>query len=307
MAWQATGCRLDNQMNEQSAHRVRQFDEETIRNLLGSFDAEQEDLEKFKEYFVVNDFYKTFNAKYPIRIVVGNKGTGKSAMLRAALEEDAGNSEIICVPLTASDLVEKGGNLPTASLEAINHWKKVFFREAAAKIVASNISDRIDDSIFSEKIIASVSDLISWAGKLVSKKTSGASDYVVRGGLSLSKINRVVFYLDDLDRGWDGRAIGLHFVNSIIEAAYDISKKDSNIHFKIALRWDLWEAISRKNQDIDKIRQNAITLRWSNHDIYVVVARRVSKYFGIEFPYEMYLDQDRPQEEISRYYDRSRR
>lgn len=290
-------------MSDLISRRVQQFDEVTIRDLLGSFDAEQENIEKFKEYFVVNDFYKSFTADFPLRIAVGNKGTGKSAILRAALDEDLGKSEVISVPLTASDLVEKGGNLPAPPLEAINYWKKVFFREEAAKIVASTVAENVQSDVFAGKVLGTVSDLISWVGNLVSKKTNGASDYVVRGGLSLSRIRKVVFYLDDLDRGWDGRPVGLHFVNSIIEAAYDISKKESNIQFRIALRWDLWDAISRKNQDIDKIRQNAVTLKWTNHEIYVVVARRISKYFGLEFPYEMYLDEKRPQEEISRYYD----
>lgn len=281
--------------------RLKQLDPDTVHGLFGSFDAEQENLDKFKDYFVTNNFFERFTANFPLRIAVGNKGAGKSAMLRASLINDQNEPNCVCISLTAPDLIALADNLPTDTLKAINHWKAVFAAEAAGQLLTSKITTRTDGDL--ARALSNLPQFFGWLRKVVSSKSKGMSDIAIKAGLDLNKITRIVFYVDDLDKGWDGRFEGLHFVNSILNACYDISKKEFNIQFRLAIRWDLWDAISRINQDIDKIRQNAVFLRWSNHEIYVVAAMRVAKYLGVEFPYKLYLGEDRSQEEIARIFD----
>jgi len=281
--------------------RLAKLDAETIRALFGSFDAEEEAPDRFREYFVTNSFYEAFTSHFPLRIAVGNKGSGKSALLKASMLEDEGLQDHISVPLTASELVGRADNLPQDSLRAINHWKSVFATEAAAKLITSGVLVPFTGD--TSRVMNSFSSLLTWLSKEAAQRSKGLSDVVIKAGLNLNSAKSITFYLDDLDKGWDGRIEGLHFVNSILNACYDISKRDENIKFKIALRWDLWDAISRVNSDIDKIRQNAVFLRWSNHEIYIVVARRVAKFFNIEFPYKMYLDPGRSQGEIASFFD----
>ena len=281
--------------------RIKALDAETINELFGSFDAEQEKIERFREYFVTNSFYDTFSANFPLRIAVGNKGTGKSAVLRASQLQDLERSDCICVSLSASDLIARADSLPADGLKAINHWKTVFASEAASHILATKISEKLEGDL--ARTFSSLPNFFSWITRVTSTKSGGVSDLVIRAGLDLKRIKEVVFYVDDLDKGWDGRYEGLHFVNSVLNACYDISKREHNIKFRLAIRWDLWDAISRINQDIDKIRQNATFLRWTNHDIYIVLAMRVARFFGVEFPYRLYLGEDRPQEDIARIFD----
>ncbi len=82
-----------------NADWYKTLDATTRHELFGSFDAEQENLERFKSYFVANHFYETFTSDFPLRIAIGNKGAGKSAVLRASQIEDLGQSDRICVPL----------------------------------------------------------------------------------------------------------------------------------------------------------------------------------------------------------------
>lgn len=284
-----------------SARTVKTLDAVTIRELFGSFDAEDEPIELFKEYFVTNNFYETFSSDFPLRIAVGNKGTGKSAVIKASYIDDMNRDDVIQVRLTASDLIEKADKLPADGLRAVNHWKAVFANEAASQILTSYISDILDGE--TAKAVNSLSAFFSWVAKKASEKTKGLSDIAIRSGVSIDRVKKIIFYIDDLDRGWDGRQEGLHFVSSMLNACYDISKRERNIQFRIALRWDLWDAVSRVNQDIDKIRQNVVFLRWSNHEIYVIVARRVSKYFGIEFDYRRYLSDEARQAELEKIFD----
>ncbi len=290
-------------MNEEpiASLKIKKFDSNTIFELFGSFDAEQEKLDRFKDYFVTNDFYEQFSANFPLRIVVGNKGAGKSAIIRASQIEMSDFDDHICVPLTASDLIARADDLPTDGLKAINHWKSVFATEALSHIVTSSISEKIPNELI--KSFSSVAGFISSITQYASKKTKGISDFAVKAGIDLNRTKRIVFFIDDIDKGWDGRSAGLHFVNSIINACYDISKRDDNIRFRIAIRWDLWDAISRINQDIDKIRQNAVMLRWTNHQIYIIVARRIARFFKTPFNHEMYLSEERRQDEIARVFD----
>ncbi len=280
---------------------VTKFDPVTVRDLFGSLDAEQEDIERFKDYFVTNNFYELFVADFPLRIAVGNKGSGKSAMLRASRLQAMSRSDCIPVSLTASDLITEVEELPPNILRAINHWKAVFAAAAAGQIFTDAISGGSKSEL--SKAMTTLPTFISYLAALASKKTKGASDIVIRSGLYLNSIKTISFYIDDLDRAWDGSERGIHFINSLLTSCFDISKSDKRIRFNIAIRWDLWDEISRINPDIDKMRENAIFLRWSIHDIYVVIAKRVSRYFNITFKYGDYLGNERLQEEIARIFD----
>jgi hypothetical protein len=281
---------------------VERFDPQTVYDLFGEFDAEVEKPDKFREYFVTNNFFESFMAGFPLRIAVGNKGSGKSALLRYSEMSERQKADKICVKLTLSDLVDRASDkLPSDRIRAINFWKNIFATEAASKILTSSLEEHLSSD--AGRYLSSLPDFCSWIARLVSSKTKGASDIAIRAGLDLNKTREIIFYIDDLDKEWDGRSVGLLFVNSILNACYDIAKRDSNIKFRLAIRWDIYEAIARINQDIDKIRQNVIYLNWTVHEIYVIIANRIAKAIGLEFPYQMYLSTERDQNEIARVYD----
>ena len=77
-----------------SKKSVSKFDAESRRSLFGAEDAENEDIERFKEYFVGNKAYDEVRSELSIRLVVGAKGTGKSALLKRSYIEDIENQEI---------------------------------------------------------------------------------------------------------------------------------------------------------------------------------------------------------------------
>ena len=58
------------------------FDDATIEKLFGADDAENERPERFKQYFYYNHAYDSLVSPLPVRILVGHKGVGKSALLK---------------------------------------------------------------------------------------------------------------------------------------------------------------------------------------------------------------------------------
>ncbi len=64
------------------------FTEENIRKLFGHEAAEDEDIDRLKEYYFKNDTYAQVATDLPFRILVGHKGIGKSALFQIAMAED---------------------------------------------------------------------------------------------------------------------------------------------------------------------------------------------------------------------------
>jgi hypothetical protein len=64
------------------------FDDETRRRLFGADAAEDEFPERFIEYFFRNAAYGSVTSSLPLRVLVGHKGVGKSALLRRAYLEN---------------------------------------------------------------------------------------------------------------------------------------------------------------------------------------------------------------------------
>lgn len=94
-------------------NRAMVFDDETIQKLFGFEDAESESIERLKEYYFKKDTFDRVTAELPLRILVGHKGTGKSALFKVAISEE-----------------KEAGNLP--SLMILRNWvktTKTFFYE----------------------------------------------------------------------------------------------------------------------------------------------------------------------------------
>ena len=54
----------------------------------GFEDAESESIERLKEYYFKKDTFDRVTAELPLRILVGHKGTGKSALFKVAISEE---------------------------------------------------------------------------------------------------------------------------------------------------------------------------------------------------------------------------
>jgi predicted AAA+ superfamily ATPase len=98
------------------------FTDENIHKLFGHEAAEDEDSERLQEYYLKNDIYNRITANLPLRILVGHKGIGKSALFKIAMAEDKqkGNLPVFIRP---DDLIDIGKDA-SSFLETIRDWKK---------------------------------------------------------------------------------------------------------------------------------------------------------------------------------------
>lgn len=262
------------------------FDDKQIRDLFGSEDAENENEERFHEYFIKNRAYENLRADLPLRIVVGHKGVGKSALLRYSFEEDI-NEGILCIFLKPDDLAEllkvnRGADINSL----IDAWKHGIHRCVAEKAVEF-LSDGQDDREPSNFLIKSARKLTAVIRDAISEIKP---EYITTVNKALYNNfiakGRVHIYIDDVDRGWAARPEDILNISAMINALKDISSKDPEIRCKIAIRTDVYYLVRTSDESTDKIEQDVIRLMWENDDILRLVALRISTYFKLGISWE---------------------
>lgn len=114
-------------------YKALTFSDEEIAALFGHEAAEDEKPDRLMEYYFKGTIYEQIYADLPLRIVVGHKGIGKSAVFQVMKREfdDAG---ILTIMLTPDDILELGEQ-ETDMLKLIRIWKKELATIIANKIL----------------------------------------------------------------------------------------------------------------------------------------------------------------------------
>src|SRR5687767_1320627 len=103
-----------------------QFDDETIQRLFGHEAAENEDPARLREYYFKTQIYDRIVADLPLRVLVGHKGIGKSALITVAMQEDR-DRKVLPVLIRPDDVVEISTE-DEDFLRRIRNWKQGLLR-----------------------------------------------------------------------------------------------------------------------------------------------------------------------------------
>jgi hypothetical protein len=274
---------------------------ENWQKIFGDVDADAEEEAFFSSHFVSDFKYKMFASSDTFKLVVGNKGTGKTAFLRKFRSDQTQRSNVVTVNIDAPKLIHDMPDTATSGAAAIYKWREYFQIQAANHI----LSDRIEDITGLKRLMLDgvVNGFVNRLAQLAQTKTASLSDEVLKLGKRIDENTQVVFIVDDLDKGWSGKEVELAFVRNLITAMYDVGLKDKSIAFRISLRWDIFDQISRTMADIDKIRPHIVYLTWSPHEIYVIGAKRISVALNRSFLAEYALGQNIDQGTLAQFYD----
>ena len=174
------------------------FSEEEIRQLFGPEAAEDETIERLKEYYFKSSIYEQIHNDLPLRILVGHKGIGKSATFKISFEENRIKKRVV-VWIRPDDIMEIC-NENTSLLQMIRDWKLGLSTIIYQKVVES-VGLQVDGEI---------GTVLSHAGKLINRITevfnrpiSNVADLkIIKKDViqAYLKNNRVYVYIDDLDR-----------------------------------------------------------------------------------------------------------
>lgn len=231
---------------------LSEFNEDTIRELFGHEAAEDERIERLKEYYLKTDVYKKLKSKIPFFLLVGHKGVGKSALLKVLEEEDIAANDI-AITIRPDD-IEGISEKDTSMLKKISVWKegltdiilekiKSYLSRVAAKKM--NVPQSIMDSIRS--IIA---------GKVgFNIRKDAAMDLFMN---DFFKTKQVCIYIDDLDRGWKNTREDIENLSALLNAVRDLNRIFSMLKFRIGLRSDVYYSVRTSDETTDKIDGSVI-------------------------------------------------
>ncbi|WP_207388562.1 hypothetical protein [Azotobacter chroococcum] len=111
------------------------FTEENIAALFGHEAAEDEDIDRLKSYYLKGSIFEQVANELPIRILVGHKGIGKSALFHVAMAENAA-AERLSLLIKPDDIVGIGDE-ETNFLKLIREWKTGITEIIAKKALVS--------------------------------------------------------------------------------------------------------------------------------------------------------------------------
>lgn len=259
------------------------------------------------DYFVSSNSFKRL-AERQKNIVVGRKGSGKSALLKKLeqvfrSEEDtyvikvSPNYNSIRMVLNDEDLAKNGfgkeiffqhtwlrkiyldalccighegrGRLSVGSLE--------FARQIATQQnrTSKDIVENIADILGKVKIKAGE---LGEFGLHLEKELRNVSevDSLEHHTLVLCEDGaRFVILIDDLDLGWDNSETANNMLLGLLSATSYLSGQSKNIHPIIFLREDVYSLLMGQTQHSDKYR-NIERLRWSKEDLVEILEARIN-------------------------------
>jgi len=257
---------------------IPKFNDEIIQKLFGHEAAEDEDKNRLRDYYFKSEVFNRITANLPLRILVGHKGIGKSALFTVAMQEDQDNG-IVSLLIRPDDVVE----IETDNndiLQDIRNWKRGLIRIIFHKVLASlNISDQEESRnlpIFSGKAINFITDVLGPVLNKFVDEDATRKQTITR--LMASK--RVNVYLDDLDRGWKAAKKEIGRLSALLNALRDLSKEYEGLHFRVALRSDVYFLVRTSDESTDKIEGSVVWHSWSNHEILAMLVKRIESFFG---------------------------
>lgn len=272
-----------------------EFDEYHLQRLFGHEAAESEDPERLKEYYFKSKLYKQVVNDLPLRIVVGHKGIGKSALFQVAIDEETRSNKLTL--LIKPNDVQGIGKDTSNFLGLISEWK-------------TGINE-----IIAKKTLESFGLLHEgWRQRL--RQFGGAALNYLESTLNLSekvnltdskkaiienflKSNKIYVYIDDLDRGWEGKEWDIKRISALLNAVRDISTDNRGVYFRISLRSDVYFLSRTSDESTDKTESSVIWYHWTNHEILALLVKRIESFLGREVDEKELLNKE--QWELMKY------
>lgn len=276
------------------------FTDENVSRLFGKEAAEDEDFNRLQSYYIKSRTHEKLTANLPLRILVGHKGIGKSAIFTIARHEDL-EAHRVSVLIRPDDIASIGKSVNDFD-QMIRDWKV-----GLVTIVSNKICECIHDLLPLENktrnYASLVTQFIPYVKQYFQKKLEEAgideTDKLVVS--NFLQTNRVIVYIDDLDRGWESKPSDIRRISALLNAVRDLSNDNKGLQFRISLRTDVFYLVRTSDESTDKIGDAVVWHNWSNHEILLLLIKRIETFFGRDFNVESHRHTQ--QMHLSHYLD----
>lgn len=259
------------------------FNEDQIGDMFGELDAQEDNEQRLDDFFLKTDVFEKIHNNRPLRIIVAQKGVGKSAILRKSYLENIHNNQLsLWVRPDDIENLETIEN-STDTIKLIRQWKNGLEKLIITK-VCENFEVSSDEEInkyfkYSFKITDKLLKIIKKANEHVD--ISEVNKLITQ---QYMKTNKIVVYIDDLDRAWNGSKENIARISALVTAARNMCSDDSSLKIRISLRSDVYYLFRKADESTDKVSTNVITLDWTQHELLAMLVKRIQLYFGNKLP-----------------------
>lgn len=274
--------------------RKMEFDPNTVELLFGNEAAERDDSERLKSFIFKGSIYQQITSGSPLKMLIGFKGTGKSALMRVAHDESEMRGKV-AIWIRPDDLSETYDKIRSSSFVlAITQWKKALAKVIVEKIVDEYCGQTLEDEkavlkwAFSDGYKSHsffkqlVNDKI--AMELLSGIESAHSSQKKKVLEEFIQKPEVLIFIDDLDRGWAATEEDQKVLSSLLNALGDLTSSMVGLTARIAFRTDVYLRIRASNESQDKFEGAEIWVNWTNHEILIMLVKRIGAFFGTPYP-----------------------
>lgn len=279
---------------------------------LGADAAEDDIRYGLKKYFIESNSFEAIKNGHKY-ILVGNRGTGKTAIFKYLAEEQKSAGSIV-IELSPeeysyeilSDVLKKEseGSWGKQSSFSIS-WQylilNLIFKEISSRTKGLAIGPRkeiytyVRDNL-NDKSISLIGIMVSYLQRLEGVKIAGKEFCISKKDLqnlyNLEEIKHLIpalctilnslkiyIYIDELDKGWDNSEEARYFVSGLIQAAQKINAIHDNLRVFVSVRQELFDNIPQIYDDAQKIRGVTETLQWNEESMRKFIALRLASPF----------------------------
>mgnify|MGYP000015353133 FL=1 len=94
------------------------------------------------------------------------------------------------------------------------------------------------------------------------------------------KEHRIIVYIDDLDRGWESHKHDIQRISALLNAVRDLCNDNKGLQFRISLRTDVYYLVRTADESTDKIANSVIWHSWTNHEILLLLIKRIENFWN---------------------------
>lgn len=261
-----------------------------------------------KDYFVESDAYSRLAAREKT-IVLGNRGTGKSAIFKVLAEKQrlAGclvlelspedySYEMLCsvlrqekegawskhaafatawkflaLVLIMKALTKDGPKLKTGSAAKIYNYLRDNHRDVHDTPISTLVSylKRIEGLKVGSYEAAVKTRELAKLYKLEEL------DALMPSLREMTARKKVVVLVDELDKGWDNSEDAKAFVSGLFQASISLNEISPNLTVYVSLRQELYDSIPALYDDAQKYRDIIEVINWDEDSLLSVAAKRI--------------------------------
>jgi hypothetical protein len=275
---------------------------------LGADSAEDDIKIGLQQYFVkTQEFQEISGGKKSI--VIGNRGSGKSAIFKYLASQIRASGDI-CIELSPDDysysilsdiLKQEGrGNWGKQSSYSIS-WQyllyNIIFLEISNKdkLIVSNAKKNIHNYVRDNLKNIKADILTMFVGYLKQieglkfgeygvsfKKTELAKVYDLQDQRALEpdlkricEKTKIYVLVDELDKGWDNSEDARYFVSGLLQAAQKLNEIHVNLRILVSIRQELFENLPQIYDDAQKLRGKMARISWNESSLLDFISERI--------------------------------